>query len=289
MATTVDLTHAIQKYGKTTSVDLSLAMEQLNLNLPANHTPRPDTFHLFSQLAPELRLKIWSHACFPRVLPIRYHSTSASSRASRTVTTKFTSPAAPPALLSVSHEARAQALTIYTLSFATTTSPGTIYVNPGCDTLYFPRTGQMGYDEKARDFRLNLAEERDERRRGGKSILSSVRSIALDYVDVNIKRPWEGYNKACLIRSFPHLEEILLVVRPRIPGSRVHQVVGEAKGKEVGFCVPKIDPVTLLRWWAGFRQSFVMEENELEERCRGSGREYERYTLPVVRSVGRCG
>lgn len=146
----------------------------------------------------------------------------------------------------------------------------------------------MGYDEKARDFRLNLVEARDERKRGGKSILSSVRSIALDYVDVNIKRPWEGYNKACLIRSFPHLEEILLVVRPRIPGSQVHQALGEAKGKEVGFCVPKIDPVTLLRWWAGFRQSFVMEEKELEERCRGSDREYEWYTLPVVRSVGRC-
>ena len=155
----------------------------------------------------------------------------------------------------------------------------------------------MGYDETVRDFRLNLAEQPISEKGNnthhnkveGKAILEQVRSIALDYVDVNIKRPWEGYNKACLIRSFPHLEEILLVIRPRITGSRIHQVVGEAKGKEVGFCVPSsIDPERLLRWWAGFRQSFGMEEKELEERLRGMGREYVRYRLPVVRSVGRC-
>merc|ERR1711964_35470 len=70
-------------------------------------------FTIFSNLPSELRVKIWQQACSPRTVTLTY-TTSTSS---------FTSTTPPPTLLSVSHEAREEALRIYTLSFGTPPPP----------------------------------------------------------------------------------------------------------------------------------------------------------------------
>lgn len=291
----------------TTAADITLALEGLNLVPPPELEPL-ESFHLFPALAPELRLKIWTFACFPRILPITCQtktiSTVTASRPSRRIqqtTTTFISSAAPPTLLSVCAEARAQALTIYKLSFATSTSPGTVYFSPTRDTLYFPRCREMGYDATARDFTTLVSETGAQKPpvlpQDTKDIWENVCSIALDYVDINIKRPWESYNKACLIRSFPRLEEVILVVGKSTemsPTTAINHLDDvEEHGRRprstdnVTFIQPRFDPEKLFRWWAGFRQNFGIEERMLEDVCQRSGKPYTKYQLPIVKLVGR--
>jgi hypothetical protein len=221
-------------------------------------TPAPTTFPLFSTLPTELRQKIFLHAtAAPRTLPLTYNPVSKT----------FHSSTSPPHLLSVSHSSRLSALQQYTLSFGTTTSPPKIYFNPDFDTLYVPRHLEMGYDSTLRDLRSLVHDP--------SSLLSGVRSVAVDHVRGDIKRPWEAYNKARFVRSFPKLEEIIIVLNDG----------GEDIGvnEEVEFVEPKGDPERLLMVWYFFRQSFLQEERVLEEVCRDSGREYEVFNLPVVR------
>lgn len=311
--------HLSTMFSSTISSSSDLTLALANLKLQSSPTVRQplESFHLFTSLAPELRLKIWSFACTPRVLPIRHLSSttatltfhSRTNRTSNTIT-RFSTTSPPPALLSVCAEARAQALRIYTLTFATPTSPGTIYFCPGLDTLYFPRYREMGYDETVRDFMTLVAKEtpiqeeppHNSRRRIGQdgiNIWENVHSIALDYVDVNIKRPWESYNKACLIRSFPRLEEICLVINTpntmtitnTLATQRLEDVetnrktVDRERKQQIEFVKPKISPEKLLRWWVGFRQGFAMEEKTLERASTVAKREYQPYALPVVNLV----
>jgi len=128
----------------------------------------------------------------------------------------------------------------------------------------------MGYDSTLRDFRSLVHDP--------SSLLSEVRSVAVDHVRGDIKRPWEAYNKACFVRSFPKLEEIIIILNDEQGGE------GEiGVNEEVEFVEPKGDPERLLMVWYFFRQSFLQEERVLEEVCRESGREYEVFNLPVVR------
>jgi len=167
----------------------------------------------------------------------------------------------------------------------------------------------MGYDETIRDFKLLLARgqnqeeeeediSREEKNTGESSdIWDEVRSIALDYVDVNIKRPWESYNKACLIRSFPNLDEISLVIRSAESSAtavqRLEDVMEPQKSEKlyedrIEFAQPKDNPEMLLRWWAGFRHSFAMEEKMLENALTVNGKPYKQFRLPVVNLVTKC-
>jgi 2EXR family len=182
-------------------------------------------------------------------------------------TRSFHSPASPPALLSTTHSSRLAALQQYTISFGTTTSSPKIYFNPHFDTLYLPRHLEMGYDSTLRDFRSLVTDP--------SSLLDEVRCVAVDHVRGDIKRPWEAYNKASFIRSFPKLEEIIIVL-----GDEKDDEIGV--NEEVEFVEPKCDPETLLTMWYYFRQSFLQEEKLLEEVCKESGREYEKFVLPVV-------
>jgi hypothetical protein len=129
----------------------------------------------------------------------------------------------------------------------------------------------MGYDSTLRDFRCLVSDPF--------SLLDEVRSVAVDHVRGEIKRPWEAYNKASFIRSFPKLEEIIIVLDDEN---------GEGEGEiesheEVNFVEPKGDPERLLMVWYAFQQSFLQEEKVLEEVCRESGRAYEVFNLPVVK------
>lgn len=127
----------------------------------------------------------------------------------------------------------------------------------------------MGYDETLRDFR-SLIVDREE-------LLDEVRWIAIDHVDIEVKRPWESYNKASLLRGFKNLEEVVLVLCQKSSERRAELE------KEVRFVEPTERVEEMLHFWVDFRQGFLLEEMVLEEVCRQVGREYERFELPSVR------
>ncbi|KAH8678831.1 hypothetical protein BGZ60DRAFT_468219 [Tricladium varicosporioides] len=219
---------------------------------------RATQFHLFPELAPELRLKIWRHACVPRVVTVCYDlekdQCSSSSK--------------PPAVLQACRESRGEALNIFKLSFGTHSQPPRIYFNTLGDTLYLPRHREMGYDETLRDFKKLVDNKED--------YLDEVRRVAIEHVDVEVKRPWESYNKAVLIRGFRQLEETILVLC---------DMKGERRDldEEVKFVIPKDNPERQLRIWATFRHSFNQEEKLLENVCADMGKEYKPFSLPVLR------
>jgi hypothetical protein len=219
------------------------------------------TFSLFSDLVPELRLKIWQYACTPRVVEVRYNMEQ----------DRCMSLTSPPAVLQATRESREEALRSYKLSFATRSNPPHIYFNQDRDTLYLPRHRQMGYDETLRDFRDFLVQPQ---------LIDDVKWLALDHVDIEIKRPWESYNKAVLVRGCQMLEEVILVMALR----------GDPRAglkKDLVFVEPKEEPETLLRIWANFRQSFTFEERLLREVSKEAGTSYRHYSLPRVRIKSR--
>jgi hypothetical protein len=220
-------------------------------------TQTTTTFPLFPNLAPELRLKIWAHACFPRTVSIRYLPSLETCVSS--------SP--PPTILHVCHEAREEALRMYSLAFGTRSSPARIYFNPYRDTLYLPRHMAMGYDETLRDFRTLI--------RDNEGLMDNVRSVAIDHVDVEVKRPWESYNKATLVRGFKKLENVILVLCQNDGREK-------AWGKSVSFVHPSERFQEVLRFWVDFRRGVLLEERALEDVCRQVGNEYEKFVLPNV-------
>ncbi|QSZ30341.1 hypothetical protein DSL72_004863 [Monilinia vaccinii-corymbosi] len=214
-------------------------------------------FHLFSKLLPELRILVWRYACSTRTVEVRYDPTTDRCR----------SISSPPAILQANHESRIEALRIYSLSFGTKTSAPRIYFNPYIDVMYLPRHRAMGYDETLRDFRtfLNMPE-----------LLDDVKTIAIDHVDVEVKRPWEAYNKATLMRSFPKLDLVKLIIGEEKPErGRLEE--------DFEFVDPKMEPEDILRMWVDFRQNFLREERTLREIAEGSEREYRGWALPTVR------
>ncbi|CAG8954667.1 hypothetical protein HYFRA_00004589 [Hymenoscyphus fraxineus] len=218
------------------------------------------TFHLFPNLAPELRQKIWGHACPPRTITLRYIPEQ----------DKCLSSSPPPAILQVCSEARYVASKHYRLCFGTASNEARIYFNPYLDTLYLPRHRDMGYDETLRDFRSLVKDE--------EGLLNELRKVAIEHVDLTIKRPWESYNKASVLRSFSKLEEVILV---QVEGQNEATKLGW--DEEVGFVQARGDPEKLLRIWVDFRQAFIMEEKLLEKVCQDMGREYKAFFLPALR------
>ncbi|KAA8570673.1 hypothetical protein EYC84_000071 [Monilinia fructicola] len=97
-----------------------------------------------------------------------------------------------------------EALRIYELSFATKTSEQefiSILTSTFFTSLVIVPWDMMKRSAIFRTF-LNKPE-----------LLDDVKAIAIDHVDVEVKRPWESYNKATLIRSFPKLDLVKLIIR----------------------------------------------------------------------------
>jgi hypothetical protein len=220
-----------------------------------------DMFTLFPLLAPELRLKIWQDACGPRTLSLRYIPEKDICISSTP----------PPAILHTTHESRTVALNAYRLSFGTSSHPAHIYFSPHLDTLYRPRWRMMGYDDALRDFRSFIKEEENE-------WLDQLRRIAVDYIHVEVKRPWEAYNRAVLMRSFPKMEEVVMVLRDENENG-----LGLGLGPDEEFVEPKVEPESLLRKWVEFRRSFVLEERVLESVAKAMGEVYVQWNLPTVK------
>ncbi|KAG6208094.1 hypothetical protein E4U50_003475 [Claviceps purpurea] len=108
---------------------------------------------LFSQLPPELRLKIWKlNLPTTRVVPMSCSVASPSLRDAPLCTTNqffagCTSDASVPVNLHVCAESRADALKHFQPSFGFARLPGHIYFNPASDILYFgPQDGYMAAD-----------------------------------------------------------------------------------------------------------------------------------------------
>jgi len=232
------------------------------MRIPSPNMPsQPTSFSLFPSLAPELRIKIWQHACQPRTITVRYDSER----------DKCLSCSTPPAILHATQESRTEAQKQYKLCFGTAQHPARIYFNPYHDTLYLPRHREMGYDETLRDFKTIVKDEH--------GLLDEVRRLAIEHVDAAVKRPWESYNKASLLREFQNLQEIVLVLLTAEDNEDENVVPDE----KVVFVEPKGEMQVVLRMWIDFRQSVVMEEKLLESVCREMGKEYEAWSLPSVR------
>ncbi len=108
-------------------------------------------------------------------------------------------------------------------------------------------------------------------------MLDETAKLAIDHVDSEVKRPWESYNKACLIRGFKKLDQVVLVL---CQSGRTWQ---SHWGKKVSFVEPSEKSEEVLRFGVDFRQGFWLEETGLEDVCRELGREYEKHVLPNVR------
>ncbi|CAG8971214.1 hypothetical protein HYALB_00001377 [Hymenoscyphus albidus] len=90
-------------------------------------------FTIFSNLATELRLKIWGLSILsnPRIIEILQRGTDTSNYS-------FYTPTCNPPPFSTCQESRAEALKHYHLSFPTVSQPGIIYFNPIIDIIYYP-------------------------------------------------------------------------------------------------------------------------------------------------------
>ncbi|KAL3953517.1 hypothetical protein ACCO45_011473 [Purpureocillium lilacinum] len=117
-------------------------------------TVNPNEFHLFTQLPPELRLKIWNfNLPNSRLVPIRCGSGSPSLREAPArplgCTTGCTSGAPIPVNLHVCAESRAEAFKSYSCAFGFARGPGQVIFNPDRDILFFgPRDGYMAADSQ---------------------------------------------------------------------------------------------------------------------------------------------
>lgn len=233
------------------------------------------TFSLFVDLPTEIRLKIWNHALQPRTVTLYY-----SKR-----THAITSPTAASRLLSVNHEARYEALRFCSPTLATSTSPASVYLAGRFDSIYIPRIGAMGYDNTLRDFKSYLANPHD---------LDEISELALDYVESGDKRPWEAYDKSVLIRSFPNLKIVILVLGWK-PGHEGHQ---NGRKEEVGFGNARDDlmnagmslemaETSIQKFESEFKGAWDTEESIAREVAEVRGEIWTSWKMPEVKVVGK--
>ena len=201
---------------------------------PEASSPPPQSFYLFGDLPTELRFAIWRLSCQPRVVEVRYDG---GLDRCHTVTQ-------PPALLHVNREAREEAMCWYKRAFRTRTRNEYIYFCATLDVLYLPRQSAMGYDDVAREF--------------GAYILGTtglIQELAVDHVPGDVIRPWEPYNKLCLLQGFPDLRHAYMVI-----GSEGEEGGDEkTSGTEVTLREPETDPLAVTQIMDGVIESFYRE------------------------------
>ena len=175
--------------------------------------------HQFSQLPPELRLRIWQYS-LPRgrVVPIRFESRSEDEIrfSSRQLPSGCLSSAQIPPNLHVCHEARSEAVRHYDLSFGVCGGEGQVFFNPLDDILYFgSRDGYMATESQFRLF-VQMVPEED---------LALVRRLA---INDSIFWPQPEYISSIasgltvellelILTKLPSLEELIFIPKDENP------------------------------------------------------------------------
>ena len=192
-----------------------------------------EVFSLFSLLPAELRFEIWRQSCAARVVEVRY-----AEHYDRCVSTTK-----PPVILQTCRESRYEGLRLYSKCFGTSSRPGDIYFASSFDILYIPRCGQMGYGDTARDFAQYVVDTVDH-----------VHSLAIDHVQPEVRRPWETYNKFCLMRNFPLLKDAFLIF------ASASDDEGACEGDgQIEFVDPRADQEHIMKLMEDVTESFSYE------------------------------
>ncbi|KAL8348525.1 hypothetical protein RB601_002419 [Gaeumannomyces tritici] len=194
------------------------------------------SFTLFSSLPTELRLQIWRASFQPRAVEVRYQPETDECH---TITH-------PPAVLQVCHESREEAARHYRKAFGTKTHEATIFFNPSIDILYIPRHRPMGYDETSRDFSSYILET-----------AAHIERLAVDHVLPDVKRPWETYNKLCLMLGLPNLKEAYIIISTESDDGKA------GAGMEIELIDPKEDQAAILRLMEDIEQTYSHEIGEI--------------------------
>lgn len=136
----------------------------------------------------------------------------------------------------------------------------------------------MGYDDSLRDFGAFMATPSD---------LQRVRVVALDSVDPREKRPWESYDKAVFVKSFPCLERMMLVRGPKREWlSNIPRAMGPVQEeREVEFV--EVEGEEGRRVAKGFEMAFFIEEEALSRIHCERNEDYEVARLPPVMVVSK--
>ncbi len=106
-----------------------------------------------------------------------------------------------------------------------------------------------------------------------------VYSLAIDHIQPEVRRPWETYNKFCLMRNFPRLKEVLLVF------SSGSEKDAEGQDGQIEFVDPRADQEDIMKLMEHVTESFSYEvgydlrpvspgpkeEEADEEECDGYG------------------
>ena len=262
-------------------MDSIVVTQSNNMNAPPAPSPAPPRrrspvepqqdreFHFFPRLPPEIRAQVWEYATFPRVVCVAYNPKTARVESDTPI----------PTLLHVNQESRYEALRRYKKLFASKSNPDcyTLY-RPHFDTLYFPRHREMGYDDTLRDFATYMKKAED---------LACITRLALDSVDNAVKRPWEAYDKAVLIKSFPNLAALFLVRKrkEKFLSNMPRDFLSEKmKAREIKF-VPYEDEDEAARVGQEFEMQFNREETMLKDIWASEGMKYEAHQLPDRKSV----
>ncbi|KEY69426.1 hypothetical protein S7711_05740 [Stachybotrys chartarum IBT 7711] len=131
-------------------------MEMSSADPSASHTASPCSFHPFSRLPTELRLRIWSLTePHTRLVPITCGGSPSLYEPSSTQGhgTGCMSNAAIPAILHACRESRALALQHYGFRFGFARGPGQVAFDPLKDILFFgPREGYMAASSQFHTF-----------------------------------------------------------------------------------------------------------------------------------------
>ena len=136
----------------------------------------------------------------------------------------------------------------------------------------------MGYDDTLRDFATYMTNPRD---------LACVTRVALDSVEAGLKKPWEAYDKAVLIKSFPNLTTLFLVLKRKEVwlSNLPRDFLGEKmKAREIKF-VDFEDQAEAAKVGGAFEFQFNHEERMLKDIWASEGIKYVPHKLPEVTVV----
>lgn len=105
----------------------------------------------------------------------------------------------------------------------------------------------MGYDETSRDFSDYILDT-----------AKHVKMLAVDHVLPDVKRPWETYNKLCLMLGLPNLKEAYMIISAESDNGE------SGTGMEIEIIDPKEDQDAILKVMNDIEETFSHELGEIQ-------------------------